>query len=129
MRRSFRRSRRCLLGLGLMLAILGGCQTWVGEITLPTPQYTEHPPALSSPTNSANRTTASPGTQEDTTSGTSGLAQVAADSLSAVADLLELGVRCRVDLISPDELPPTEPKASQAKETSSASKSVQVKMS
>jgi hypothetical protein len=42
--------RRCLwlptAGLGLVLAALPGCQTWVPDaaLTLPSPHYLEHPP-------------------------------------------------------------------------------------
>ncbi|HKI38395.1 MAG TPA: hypothetical protein VKA46_41480 [Gemmataceae bacterium] len=33
-------------GIGLMLAALAGCQTWLPEagLTLPSPHYLEHPP-------------------------------------------------------------------------------------
>lgn len=31
-------------GLGLMLALVSGCQTWVGGMTLPTGHYFKHPP-------------------------------------------------------------------------------------
>src|SRR5262245_57260914 len=36
----------CLSGLGLALAGLAGCQTWVPEagLTLPSPRYLQHPP-------------------------------------------------------------------------------------
>ena len=39
---------RCLpaAGLGLALAALAGCQTWIPDagLTLPSPHYPEHPP-------------------------------------------------------------------------------------
>ncbi len=37
---------RTLAGLGLILATLSGCQTWVPSTgqTLPSPRYLEHPP-------------------------------------------------------------------------------------
>jgi len=31
-------------GLGLALLALGGCQTWVAGMTLPSGRYLEHPP-------------------------------------------------------------------------------------
>ncbi len=31
-------------GLGMCVAGLTGCQTWVGGMTLPSPHYLEHPP-------------------------------------------------------------------------------------
>lgn len=36
--------RLCAFGLGVTLAGLTGCQTWVGGMTLPSPHYLEHPP-------------------------------------------------------------------------------------
>jgi hypothetical protein len=44
---------QCLttVGLGLVLATLSGCQTWVpgAGITLPSPHYLEHPPQYIAP--------------------------------------------------------------------------------
>ncbi len=40
-----RRSRGLLLGLGLALAALAGCQTQYGGMTVPTGHYLEHPPS------------------------------------------------------------------------------------
>jgi hypothetical protein len=34
----------CLAGLGLALATLSGCQTWVAGMTLPSGRYLNHPP-------------------------------------------------------------------------------------
>lgn len=31
-------------GLGMLLGMLGGCQTWIGGTTLPSGHYLEHPP-------------------------------------------------------------------------------------
>jgi hypothetical protein len=39
-----RRPLWCLLGLGMALASLSGCQTWVAGMTLPSGRYLEHPP-------------------------------------------------------------------------------------
>jgi hypothetical protein len=39
-----RRLRRCRAGLGLVLAGLCGCQTWVAGMTMPTGWYLQHPP-------------------------------------------------------------------------------------
>lgn len=38
-----------MLGLGLSLAGLTGCQTWVGGMTLPSGRYLEHPPQYFAP--------------------------------------------------------------------------------
>lgn len=40
----------CSLTVGLLLAGLTGCQTWVGGMTLPSPHYMEHPPQYFPPT-------------------------------------------------------------------------------
>jgi hypothetical protein len=41
-----RGQRGWMLALGLALAAGGGCQTWVPEagLTLPSPEYLQHPP-------------------------------------------------------------------------------------
>jgi hypothetical protein len=46
MKRTRRWARLRLAGVGLVLAALGGCQTWVPVpgLTLPTGHYLEHPP-------------------------------------------------------------------------------------
>jgi hypothetical protein len=44
MKTTRRRSGRYLAGLGLALATLSGCQTWVAGMTLPTGRYLNHPP-------------------------------------------------------------------------------------
>jgi hypothetical protein len=44
MRRTRRWSCLCAAGLGLLLAVLTGCQTWVAGMTLPTGWYLKHPP-------------------------------------------------------------------------------------
>jgi hypothetical protein len=34
----------CVMGLGLTLAVLTGCQTWTSGMTLPSGHYLHHPP-------------------------------------------------------------------------------------
>lgn len=34
----------CVMGLGLALAVLTGCQTWTSGMTLPSGHYLQHPP-------------------------------------------------------------------------------------
>ena len=34
----------CVMGLGLTLAALTGCQTWTSGMTLPSGRYLQHPP-------------------------------------------------------------------------------------
>lgn|SRR5262245_55455827 len=34
----------CVIGLGLALAVLTGCQTWTSGMTLPSGHYLQHPP-------------------------------------------------------------------------------------
>jgi hypothetical protein len=34
----------CVLGLGISLAALTGCQTWTSGMTLPSGHYLQHPP-------------------------------------------------------------------------------------
>ena len=36
---------RVLVGLGLVLGALGGCQTFYGGMTVPSGRYLEHPPS------------------------------------------------------------------------------------
>ena len=43
------RPRGLLVGLGLALAALAGCQTEFGGMTLPSPHYLEHPPTYIPP--------------------------------------------------------------------------------
>ena len=42
-------SNCCVAGLGLALAALTGCQTYVAGMTLPSPHYLEHPPQFIPP--------------------------------------------------------------------------------
>ena len=44
MRTTRRRPFLWTAGLGLLLAVLGGCQTWVGGLTLPSGHYMKHYP-------------------------------------------------------------------------------------
>src|SRR5260370_30740523 len=45
MMKTMRRWRHgCVMGLGLTLAVLTGCQTWTPGMTLPSPHYLHHPP-------------------------------------------------------------------------------------
>jgi hypothetical protein len=43
--------RRLAVGLGLLLAAVGGCQTYMPEtsMTLPSPFYLQHPPQFIAP--------------------------------------------------------------------------------
>ncbi len=44
MKQTHRKPRVARVGLGFVLALLTGCQTWVGGMTLPSGHYLKHPP-------------------------------------------------------------------------------------